>query len=1088
MQTASTALTTALNNGYALTALPKLLVEWNQNRYAGILKVDNDPSDDSVGADVENFPITSIAEPQRPTKGVLKARCSKESVRPLKWTRAQIRNGEEGFTAEDFSDEPTAQRYYTTGPDSAYKYWTSPAPTTYTQNVNGSYPFPAGYEVRPYILYKEDAKVNKIVITFDTGWARPVDYDIQTTSNGGATWTTVAKNLVPDSKGQVIIYRSTTSSWSTTIKRDSIGTINGVKLVVKSLNYPDAHLNLIELSARLESDLSDYVTQYDTDMSMSEPNFITPLGKASSNTSNVTLSNMDGLFNNDNPASIYYGLIDKNALMSLDLEYNLGGGVLERIREFTMYTDQWSGQNELELTATCKDSSKFFQEIKSPPLLLENITVGEAIWRICDAIGFTNFVYERKSTDPTATLRYFWTDAEDTVWDTFQKLAEATQCAIYFDEFDVLRVRTREAAYDLTKTPSWALEATNAGGKLADVESAEIVADYEANIVNINYKDTKVSDDNKGFPQMHVLWQPEDTFVLRSSQLSEYLSSTAMVMRIDPSEVKTWPYEGTVNIEGELIKYKGKEYSYYSKTGVLTTVWVNSNDEKLNIDKTLADEAQSYKSTFTGRLTITERGVYWSSPRDHTVDINGWIGRRTLQDSTTVTVTNGGISQNKNESYMKLTAGSTNGPGNVYTATRGNEVDAPYRRYGTRLRIPTAGQGRGTTGLVAFAGANDSGYFIEMIRSEILNDQAGAGRKAHHEINLFVRYPDGTIGRPAGLGSPFVVAKDKWYDLDVDIELASGGAIHNIVVYVDGVARIKASLSSGRATPTGRFGVFVRGHSNADFEYMYAHSGGEEYRTDEVSQFDKVRGGFVSGQWDREYVYGTRDANRKVGKNTVAYKQKYNQYFFDEFGAIVHEVREMDVTFEKFPALHSRLYVTNDSQIVTPEYNANPFGAKFMLANASRNNAVGNGEDELRFGKDASVNQQMMIYGRLVFQEENQLVTVKNDKGKDINPYQNDDSIRRRGKVEVDIDSKWIQSKAEAEALGNWILKHWSGGNDEVNVEVFGNPLFQLGDVVTLDYPDKNIYRTTHRYFVVDIKNQFEKGLSTSLTLRRAKI
>jgi hypothetical protein len=269
---------------------------------------------------------------------------------------------------------------------------------------------------------------------------------------------------------------------------------------------------------------------------------------------------------------------------------------------------------------------------------------------------------------------------------------------------------------------------------------------------------------------------------------------------------------------------------------------------------------------------------------------------------------------------------------------------------------------------------------------------------------------------------------------------------------------------------------------------MYAHAGGEEYRTDEVSQFDKIRGGFVSGQWDREYVYGTRDANRKVGKNTVEYKQKYNQYFFDEFGAIVHEVREMDVVFEKFPALHSRLYVTNDSQIVTPEYNANPFGAKFMLANASRNNAVGNGEDTLRFGADNAVNQQMMIYGRLVFQEEGQLVTVKNDKGKDVNPYQNDDSIRRRGKVEVDIDSKWIQSKAEAEALGNWILKHWSGGNDEIEVDVFGNPLFQLGDVVTLDYPEKHIHRATHRYFVVDIKNQFDQGLSTSLTLRRAKI
>lgn len=1087
MQTASATLINALNNGYAIKAVPKAVFEWNQNRYAGILKVENTPTDESVGADVENFPIKSIVEPDRPKRGILKARCSKPRQRPLFWPRSMPPQGEEGFTAEDYSDVPTPQRYYTVGPDAPYKYWTSPQPSTYAQNFNSSYNFPAGYEVNPYVLYKTSCKVNKVVVTFDTGWARPVDYKIQTTTDGGNNWTTIAQNIVPDANGQVILYRQSSTNWTATVARGNIGVINGLRLQITSLSQPDAHLNLIELSARLESDLSDYITSYSTAFSLSEPNFITPLGKASSNEASVGMANFEGLFNNDNTLSPYYDLIDKNALVTLDLEYDLTkfGGGIERVREATMYVDQWDG--ELEQTVRLKDASKFFQEEKVPSILLENVTVGEAIWRICDAIGFTNYVYDRKSTDPASTLQYFWTDSQETVWETFQKLAEATQCAIFFDEFGTLRVQTREAAYDLTRVSTWAFEATNDGGKLADVSEASVVADYEANVVNINYKESKVSDDNKGFPQMHVVWQPEEDFVLRSSQLTEFLSSSAMVMRITPEEVSYWPYEGMVNIEGELIKFKGKEYSYYNKSGSLVNVWLTSNEDKINIDKTLTDESQYYKSTWTGRVTLTERGVYWSSPRDHTVDITGWIGRRTTQGSTTVTQTNGGIHHNKTFSLLKVQAGSTNGPGNVYTVTRGNQFDQSYRRYGTRLRIPKAGQGRGTAGLVIHAGDNDSGYFIEMIRSEILNDQAGAGRKAHNEINIFARYPDGTIGRPLGLGTPFVIAVDKWYDLDVDIEVTSSGT-HNIIVYLDGVQMVKGSLSSGRVLPSGRFGVFVRGASTAEFEYVFAHAGGEAYRTDEVSQFDKIRGGFVSGQWDREYVYGTKDANRKVGKNTITYKQKYNQYFFDEFGAIVHEIREMDVTFDKFPCLHSRLYVSNDTQIVTPEYNGTPFGAKFMLANASRDNAVGNGEDLLRFGKDNAADQQMFIFGRLVFQEEGQLVTVKNDKGKDVNPYQNEDSIRRRGKVEVDIESNWIQSKAEAQNLGNWILKHWSGGNDEVEIETFGNPLIQLGDIVTLDYPDKNIFRATHKYFVVSAKNNFDKGLSSSFTLRRAKV
>ena len=1088
MQTASQKLIDALNNGHVNKALPRLIVEWNQNRYAGILKVDNDPSDNSVGADIENFPIDTIVEAQRPKRGIIKARASKARSIPLFWSRQRnITTGEEGFTAEDYSDTPSPTRYYTVGPSAGYKYWTSPMPSTYTQEFNGSYRFPAGYEVRPYVLYKTSARSNKIVVTFESSWARPVDYQIQTTIDGGNSWQTIASNILPNDEGQVILYRHANGSWDQNIDRDAVGNLNGIRLIVTSINRPDAHLNLIELSPRLESDLSEYVVSYESTSSMSEANFLTPLGQASSNTASFNISNLDGLFNNENQNSIYYKLVDKNAKATMDLIYSFVDGTTETVREFTMYVDQWGDGTELELQATLKDSSKFFQEEKVPSILFENVTVGEAVWRICDSIGFHNFIYDRKESDPSSSLPYFWTDGENTVWEALQQLAEATQTAIYFDEFDVLRIKTREAAYDLAKSPTWALEATDTGGKLADVVEAQVVADYEANIVNVNYKDTKVSDDNKGFPEMHVLWQPEETFVLRSSQLIEGITPASTVVRIDAKEVATWPYEGMFNIEGELIKYDAKEYTYYSKSGQLTTVWVNSLEDKNNIDKTLTDENQAFKSTWTGRLRVKERGVYWSSPRGHVTDIQGWNGRTAARNSPSSTNYQGGIGHNVSQSLLRLNAPGNAGPDSLYVATRGNTFDQNYRRYGTRLRIPKNSRGNGAAGIVINSGDGESGYYVELVPTETMNANGGALRRFIQEVSLLIRHPNGAMLRLAGRGTPALIATDVWYDLDVDFyEEANGN--HNIVVYLNGIALIRADLASGRVIKSGRFGVHKRGTGGAEFEYFFAHAGGEEYKTDEVSQFDKTRGGYVSGQWDREFVYGTRDANRRVGNRNIAYKQKYNQYFMDEFGPIVHEVREMDISFEKFPVLHSRLYVSNDSQIVTPEYNADSFGAKFMLANSSRDNAVGNGQDTLRFGAENPVEQKMMIYGRLIFQEEGQLLTVKNKvTGQQENPYQNDDSIRRRGKVEVNIDSKWIQSKAEAQALGDWILKHWSNGNEEVQVEVYGNPLFQLSDVVSLDYPKKNMARATHRYFITGIRNSFDTGLSTQLTLRRAK-
>lgn len=1090
MQNASRTLQSVLKERTSLKAVPKVTFEWNQNRYAGISKIDNVPSDELTNPEIDTFPIETIALPQRPKRGIIKARTSPPVYQetPGPWRRRQAPSGDEGFTSGEYTDVPNATRYYTAGPESAYKYWSSPKPSGTATGTNG-FPFPAGFEVSPYILYKNTAHVNKIVVGLENSWARPVNYDIQVTQNSGSTWSTVASNLLPNSDGQVIIYRQNGGSWSQTKNLSSVTTLNGIRLVVKEMSNADAYFNLIELSPRLELDMSPYVITYETNMEMSSTTFLTPIGQASSNTGSVTLSNVDQLFNNENEDSLFYKLIDKNILVSIDLEYDLNeyGGGLESVREATMYVDQWSTSSDLEMTAELKDSSKFLQEEKVPQTLLQNITVGEAIWRICDSIGFNNYVYDTKETESVSHIEYFWTEEEDTVWDTFQSLAQATQTAVYFDEFDILRIKSRESALDLEAEPVWELEATNNRGRLADIVEANISADYESNIVNVKYQTTKVSDDNKGFPEMQVLWTPEDSFVLRSSRLVQRLTATADVMRITTSDVKFWPYEGLVNIEGELIKYNGKEYSYYSKAGPITTVWVYSDEEKTNIDRSLSNIDNAFKNTWTGRIKIKERGVYWTSPRDHLVDISGWSGRMLSKNVSVTNPWQGGISHIAHASLMRVTSPATASVDASYVAVRGRFEDQPYRRYGTRMRISPASH-TGSAGIGIMIGPSESGYYVELTPTNILDANAGALRKTLNEVSFYSRHVNGNQLRLGGPGARAQIIRDAWYDLDVDLFMEPNNGPHNITIYLNGIVMMRIRLSSGRVAQSGRVGTFVRGRAIADYEYFFAHAGGEEYRTDEVSQFDKVRGGFVSGQWDREYVYSSRNATRKIGKNTLTYKQNYNQYLFDEFGPIVHEIRELDVPFEKFPVLHSRLYVSNSSEILCPEYVPTPFGAKFMLANTSRNNSVAHGEDTLKYGPDNPINQVMMIYGRLIFQEEAQTYTVKNKKGLEENPIKDEDSIRRRGKVEVDIDSRWIQSKSAAEALGNWILKHWAGGSEELEVEVFGNPLFQIGDLVTVDYPDKDLYRTTHKYFVVRINNSFNNGLQTTLTLRRAKI
>ncbi len=1352
MKTASTTLVDRLKNAHHLRATPKIVFEWNHNRYGGILKVENNPPVSTLDADEDNFPINTIVEAQRPSKGIIKARTSPANAQttPGPWRRRTNVTGDEGFTTASYTDSPNATRYYTTGPASGYKYWSSPKPSTTNQISPNAFSIP---NLQPYVIYKKGMRTNKIVVGLENSWARPTDYDIQVTQNAGATWSTIGSNLIPDKDGRVIIYRQLGGNWSQRKNLSSLTTINGVRLVVRGMSAAGAYFNLIELGARLELDMSPYVVEYDVSMEMSDANFLTPLGKASSNTASVTLSNVNGLFNNENPASIFYGLVDKNILVTCDLEYDLTevGGTYERVREFTMYVDQWSGVSDLELTAECKDSSKFLQEQKVPQVLLQNITVGEAIWRVCDSVGFGDFYYSRKDADPVSSIEYFWTEKEDTVWDTIQSLAEATQTAVYFDEFDQLQIKTREAAYDLTKTPVWNLEAgadttilpgsrevtkfydttavrsaidstttisglvsawndrigvtygvtlgvkttdyneftylhqgltaaylndakntlkgmaqalscyppalvlgansfsnvdlvgsINNGGikgyatnvrmviavttsatpldtptsvreaygwdtwhhefmhvlannyvdfwypgtarvrsdwlshnppgfsysgiadftgpfepigfatqyarttygedvaetmselfgtseaaaskpriasrfsdtlllgkatilinwlanngipnftnilpvranKLPDIVEANITADYEANVVNITYNTTKTSEDNKGFPQMEVIWTPEDALVLRATRLVATLPANGMAMRLNPKDVNVWPYEGIVNIEGELIRYNGKQYSYYDKAGKIKKVVVRNKEEKINIDKNLSSEAKAFMNTWTGVVVITERGLYWTSPREHSVDLKGWTARTFNRKFLNEAPWQQGLKQFNELSIMRLSAPPNRVIDSVTNAFRGRYEDAPFTHFGTRLKFPSNNR-RGSAGICINLGPAQSGYYIEVTPTAVLDASGGAFRQRINEVSMFVRKTDGEHVR-LFKGATSRVVGGIWYDLDVTYkDLGTGG--HLVTVYLNGIVMIRHVNKATKVFPSGRAGVYVRYSGVADFEYFYAHSNTDVSPADESNVFDKISGGFVSGQWDREHVYGTRSVRRKIGRNTQTYRQLYNQYIYDEFGPIVHEIREMEVPFEKFPVLHSRLYLSNDTQILCPEYNSTSFDAKFMLANTSRTNAVASGEDTLRFGADNPVTQRMMIYGRLVFQEEGQVYRAKADDPNSDNPIKDNDSIRRRGKVEVDIGSKWIQSRAEAEALGKWILKHWSGGSDQIEIEVFGNPLFQLGDIVSVDYPDKNLHSATHRYFIVSKNNSYSAGLSTNLILRRVK-
>jgi hypothetical protein len=83
----------------------------------------------------------------------------------------------------------------------------------------------------------------------------------------------------------------------------------------------------------------------------------------------------------------------------------------------------------------------------------------------------------------------------------------------------------------------------------------------------------------------------------------------------------------------------------------------------------------------------------------------------------------------------------------------------------------------------------------------------------------------------------------------------------------------------------------------------------------------------------------------------------------------------------------------------------------------------------------------------------------------------------------VQLDSEWIQSKQAAQRMLKVIAMGIDGFSKTVRLNIFGNPLIQVGDIVTLTYYLKGI--NSQKYFVNSVDHNFSNGLETSLTMNR---
>jgi hypothetical protein len=1032
--------------------------EWQMNKFHETI-VDNTPSEDDEGYDIELFPIESVVKPNRPKAGIIAAVVG------------------QSFVDQNYHDEVPPARYYTIDREDQYKYWQSPTSgTTLT-------------DCKPQVTYVEEdtenpvlLEVNKIHFTVENTYASPTEYDIQIDTGSG--WVTVESDLPIPAGGKVELWYNGTD-WTTTQNLDNTIEVQAVRLVVNTMDT-DAFFNLIELGLALELDLSKDVIGFSDNFNMGEADFITPLGQISSNEGSVSLFNDTQRYTNRNEDSILHGLLDKGVIFRCWMKYTKDGDS-ELVPEFELFSETWS-ESEEGTEVALVDGSKFFMDIKPRPVLYRNIPVQEAIWRICDCVGFNKYNVEAINQEPHSSIDIFWVDGEKTAWETFAELARATQTAIYFDSFGVLQIKTRKAAWDKAKSSTYDFNrVTDPGGQPSNIITLSESNEYEANKVTVNWSPTDFSEQKDQITPYEIVWEPEGSVVLRSTPLAENLLIGDDKIMLPTKEGSSWPWKGFCNIEGEWIEFDAKRYVNYAD-GPRKVEWVEDFERQKRIDESTAPEKR-HLNKYTGALRIKERGAYNTEEKNHFIDMNGWTKSRQKNYGATDSPSPG-AKLNLKQSSVTVSGPKRFGMNDYTYLHRGTDVDQGFWYVGTRLQVDPKGKDK-TGGI--FFNADDglgTGYFLEVMASSRLG---GKMRNKRNEVQFYSMKGDGSKKVYGGetirvkdrsknhrkgakikkdIGAKILVSKNRWIDFDIWFEEKSNGD-HRFQVFAYGNLLFEAIVPSGSGwqhSRIGKFGMFARGHSSVTFDYIYAINNLAIEPIDGESYFDRIEGSYTGNQLWKDWIGETRTVKRKVRRKWKKYQQRYKQQYIDDFGPMVHEIRKFNVKYTPdLPVLESKLYFSNDTQAVCSEFTGDIKNAEFMMINISREDAIIHGEDERTALGNGTIDHKLFVYGRPVIQKDSQ-TEVRSD----------DWSIRRRGLIETEYDSPWIQNRSEANRFAEWLTDHWAHSDTVLEVEVFGNPLIELTDVVTVSY--RHIH---HRFYVVNISNSFEQGYGTTLQLRK---
>lgn len=1049
-------------------------------------------------------------------------------------------------------------------------------------------------------IYDQLLYANKLILKFNIGYSKPtIKVNISNTTNAYAKEITIPSTAISNS-GLCVIYLQQDGTWTTTpwtnmpsfdlagnIKFQNTAIDGGVyinKIVVTQMGteinseYSSfsassktlmQRLQVVEISPRIELDITYFTMNFDIRMELDNKNNPLPISAISANSASIQLSNIPltvssnvlSIFSNNATGSPLKGLFKKNVKFYLNylIKDSVSGATASDkcIPAGVFYADTWDGQDIQKTNVVMYDASKYLQTLSPTDYVCYSESPFKIISNILDFAGYTDYDYDSlkrvsesysktfngdfKNSHPLA-MKYFYVDGQQQkVFDVLRELFEVYQIAAYIDAYGVMRFTSLSDILS-NKTPNTILHDSKTPVVIASpaykdnlTVTSNIVQDTYTEKVSakvgkavFRYKVPQVKKTPASAASMasakvasgveaqiqdwEIIWNSPSEEALTFNTLYESMNSLSQTyFQIDPAEIDLVGHpanlfrqfginhEGYAIIEGEVVSFSDKEYKITifannDFTGQqYTKYYAITNDSELKSALSEMSAQSGFTGSMqyspTGKIVNVKRGLYNTPVRKHQLLTDSNVMEKFDQESGPLA----DIDESNGDISLKVDSGNF-----INAKLIKNEISNGYNTFSTKIHIgPYSGRANydQLEGGIFLRTTNYGDVHIG-IRQDSKNQVKDKTGKIVSGYQLYVCRVTGPNQYESLLDKPFyTITNDLLNDIInfppnspfdkygryVNLKFVKrNDAKKPFEIYINKKAmniKVKEGLAS-LSTDGQKFGIYAKspnGQSGSiNFNEVYATQSSIDtpnyyYHYQATNFADNL----ISNKKIFEINYMLQSRPEIIGIN-----------FYD----VKNQVPYPSLTAEVVPIIYDWQYLDtintstkqNDKtpwKIVKVDQSDVSYSSVYTSGFRNKFALVNNSPCQIWVKKSPDYKNPINIDFSIT---SNTLIALSDE-------YVVEEIFDPSNTTEViEIASNWVQSKKTALSILKTIFKAIDGFSRDTQISIYGNPLFEVGDVVKINYSLKNIVDQT--YFVQGVQQVFDTGLKTIVTLNQIGI